>query len=174
MFKFLIAPIVLLGVLTAHADTTSEFATGVSVQSEPLNGQTAVISLSYLKAVNDWFSGSTGESGKSVSAHKIKISLGMNNLTGQEQVGIVLLNFTQVYRQGQRLGSESVANYTIDLALNPTQRIFEGEFPSELGLSSVSGQGYESTSTRQEIAVVIDGNWLVDPKSKTHNFEIGM
>lgn len=99
------------------------------------------------------------------------INVSAPNLGANDTVHAVVLNF--------RLGNHSYAqpevvelnDYHIDLHWDENAQKFTATLPA----LSIYRTGYPGTwKFRQEIAIVVNGQWLNDPMSNTHNFKFSL
>jgi hypothetical protein len=84
-------------------------------------------------------------------------------LRGTEKIRAVIMTYYDLPSVG---GSTLTDTQTLDLKYSPY-----GSFSAQAQKLSMFGVGF---SFRQEIAVVVDGRWLVDPVSGSHNFKFKM
>lgn len=95
----------------------------------------------------------------SAVAEPVWITVTNPAFTGKEKISVVLIN----HYSGPHSGGES--------ALNIALKYWGGKFIAPAGRVVLKDN---TAYYRQEIAVVVDGNWLTDPVSQSHNFKFTM
>ena len=124
------------------------------------------------------------------TAENIVIEVSGDVIRSSDRVRLALVNYenTRGYC-GQQPSSTKEPNYIVDLKLDRDSRTFKGEFKDgkilvegrEVPLRReeqkllVNVNGYcTQTLNRQEVAVVVNGKWLVDPKSGTNSYKLNL
>jgi hypothetical protein len=90
------------------------------------------------------------------------------DFTGSEQVSATIVELDQ----SPSASAPSVTGSTV-VALTWNGSVFTGQAPNPLPIMtpSASGDGDDAFSSLYQFAIEIDGNWLTDPVSGTHNFQ---
>lgn len=100
-------------------------------------------------------------------ASPIWVNISAGSFNGSERIGAVLLNY---YDGSGMPAGQLQSSQRLDLVYAGGGRYTAAAQPVVVSESHI-GYGY---NFRQEIAVVVDGKWLVDPVSGGHNFKFGM
>ncbi|MCX5786400.1 MAG: hypothetical protein NTX59_12000 [Elusimicrobia bacterium] len=104
--------------------------------------------------------------GSEIIAAPLWITVANPKFTGTEKVRAVIMNY---YDSSVMAANTLQGTQNIDLKYNG--QTFQAEGQRVQIMESHIGYGY---NFRQEIAVVVDGNWLIDPVNGTHNFKFKM
>ncbi len=102
--------------------------------------------------------------GNRIMATPVWINVSNSALKGGENVTAVLINY---YDNSNQI--ESTQNIVLKYA-------GDGKFTAQADRIEVLQRSHNGSIyfCRQEIAVVVDGNWLVDPVTGVHNFKFNM
>ncbi len=104
-------------------------------------------------------------------AEEVWLNISNLKFTGNEKVRVVFISYyVGTNGQGSVLKTEDI--FQLDLAFENGR--FSGKLPHELTIKqhpTLKGRGFDGV---QEIAVVVDGNWIQDPQSGRSNFRINM
>lgn len=104
--------------------------------------------------------------GSEIIAAPLWVTVANSRFTGGEKVRAVIMTY---YDSSVIAANTLKDTQNIDLKYN--SRAFQAQGSRVQIMESHIGYGY---NFRQEIAVVVDGNWLADPVNGTHNFKFKM
>lgn len=131
--------------------------------------------------ISKFYNTSSNKPSSSTYASPIYFNITDRNLDSQDKVQVVLINH---YKSESRYGNYAYSaqkEYIIDLSYAEGGQ-FTAQFSSDNDYTNeestrlqIAGFSYSSAIYFwQEIAVVINGQWLTDPVGRTHNFQLNL
>lgn len=119
---------------------------------------------------------------KATDGTEIKVDYNMVGNGGLLEAAAIWINVSNpAFRGDEKIGA-ALMNYSADNPMFPTvmqtQKVdlkyVDGKFTGQAAVPVLVSEGSMGHQYRQELAIVVNGNWLTDPVSKQHNFKFKM